>query len=295
MRRLESQGIVGTMHISIKPEVLFNLGPIPVTNSLVTSTIGALLLILLAVIVGNNYKRLPSGLQSIFEMVYEMFENLTVDSLGKTGVKFVPIIITFFLFIITNNWIGVLPGIGSIVLRHDTPAAEHKEDKAVKAEGDHKEGEAVKAEGDHAGEAKYSETPLFRGGNADLNTTFALALVAMAFVHINGVRSAGLGHHLAHFKNPLEIVSELGKILSFSFRLFGNIFAGEVLLGAMASIFGIVTKNFGVAWYGIPGGLIATPFLFFELFVGFIQAFVFAVLAISFLSLFYKTETSGHH
>ncbi len=276
------------MHISIKPEVLFNLGPVPITNSLLTSWIGALLLILLAVIVGRNYKRLPSGLQSIFEMVYEMFENLTVDSLGKTGLKFVPIIITFFLFIITNNWIGVLPGVGSIVFRHDA-AAEQKKGEAVKA-GDHHA-----AEGDLAAEEKHSETPLFRGGNADLNMTFALALVAMAFVHINGIRSAGLGHHLAHFKNPLEIVSELGKILSFSFRLFGNIFAGEVLLGAMASIFGIVTKNFGVAWYGIPGGLIATPFLFFELFVGFIQAFVFAVLAISFLSLFYKTETSGHH
>ncbi len=101
---------------------------------------------------------------------------------------------------------------------------------------------------------------------------------------------------MAHFKNPLEIVSELGKILSFSFRLFGNIFAGEVLLAAMGSIIAIVTGTTQPnTLFGIPGGLIASALLLFELFVGFIQAFVFAVLTLSFLSLFYKSSTVHSH
>lgn len=266
------------MHISIQPEVLFDLGPIPITNSILTSWIGSLLLIVVAILVGSNYKRLPSGLQSIFEMAYEMFENLAQDALGKSGLKFVPLAVTLFLFIVTGNWLGVLPGVGSLEFKGAQAAmvAEHKEGEAEV----HKEGEAP--------------TPLFRGGNADLNTTFALSLIAMVTVHAAGIKSSGLKHHLAHFKNPLEIISELSKVLSFGFRLFGNIFAGEVLLGAMAMLIYILTGN-KQTWHGLPGGLFATPFLFFELFVGFIQAFVFAVLTLSFLSLFYKTEASGHH
>jgi F-type H+-transporting ATPase subunit a len=278
------------MHIPpLKPEVLFNLGPLPITNSFLTSIIAALILCLAAIIVGKSYKRLPSGLQHIFEMVYEMFENLSVDALGKSGRSFVPFIATLFLFIIMNNWLGVLPGVGSLTI---TPKTEH----VVAATAGEHATEAKPAEGAEAAKAtegEHSEAiPLFRGGNADLNMTFALALISMVVIHVSGIRSAGLGHHLAHFKNPLEIVSELGKILSYSFRLFGNVFAGEVLLAAMGGIIAIVTKNTANTLLGIPGGLIATPFFLFELFVGFIQAFVFAVLTISFLSLFYKGEGS---
>ena len=263
------------MHTSLKPELLFNLGPLPITNSLLTSIISVLVLLIAGVAVGKNFKRLPSGMQHAFEMAYEMFENLAQEALGKDGLRFVPILLTLFLFIITSNWMGVLPGVGSITY---TPAA-----------AAHAEGEAKPAA---EGEARAEAVPLFRGGNADLNTTFALALVAMVFIHATGIKSSGLGHHLAHFKNPLEIVSELGKILSFSFRLFGNVFAGEVLLGAMSSIIAIITNNFANAFFGVPGGLIAVPFYLFELFVGFIQAFVFAMLTLSFLSVFYKAD---HH
>lgn len=194
------------MHTSLKPEVLFNLGPLPVTNSLVTSLISMLLLVVIAIVVGKNFKRLPSGLQHIFEMVYEMFENLAQEALGKDGLRFVPILATLFLFIITANWIGILPGVGSIVV---TPQTTHE------AADTHATTEAKPAaEGDtHAAadEHHVEAVPLFRGGNADLNTTFALALIAMVFIHATGIRSSGLSHHLAHFKNPLEIVSELGR------------------------------------------------------------------------------------
>ena len=92
----------------------------------------------------------------------------------------------------------------------------------------------------------------------------------------------------------LEIVSEFSKVLSFGFRLFGNVFAGEVLLTAMASILVIITGK-SLLLYGVIGGFIVTPFLMLEFFVGFIQAFVFAMLTLSFLSLFYKTENSESH
>lgn len=282
------------MHISIKPEILFYLGPIPITNSVLTSVIAALLLCVSAVVVGRNFKRLPSGLQHVFEMVYEMFENLATDSLGKAGPKFAPFAATLFLFILTNNWLGILPGVGSIgFYRSAEHSAVQTTEQATEQTAEHateqaSESGAAPAE-EHAAETEF--IPLFRGGNADLNMTFALALIAVVTVHAVGIRSSGLKTHLSHFKNPLEIVSEFGKTLSFSFRLFGNIFAGEVLLAAMISILVIITGN-QLTVYSLVGGVVAVPFVLFELFVGFIQAFVFAVLTLSFISLFYN---AGHH
>ncbi len=265
----------------VKPEVLFSLGSIPISNSMLTSWVAMILLVVVGFLVGKNFKRLPSGMQHIFEMVYELFDGMAVDAMGKTGRKFVPLVLTFFLLIITNNWLGVLPGVGSLLVK---PQASH----AV---------EAKEAKPAAEGEAKHEEkVPLFRGGNADLNMTIALALIAQVVIHASGIRSAGLSHHLAHFKpliGLMEIITELSKILSFSFRLFGNVFAGEVMLSVMAGLVVIITGK-TQALFGIPGGLIQTPFLLLELFVGFIQAFVFAMLVISFLSLFVKTDLSGH-
>jgi F-type H+-transporting ATPase subunit a len=270
------------MHISLQPEVLFYLGPIPITNSVLTSVIAAALLCVGALLVGKNFKRLPSGLQHVFEMVYELFENLATDSLGKAGPRFAPFAATLFLFILTNNWLGILPGVGSVGFYRPV------EHSAVQSAEHTSETTAEQAD-EHAAETEF--IPLFRGGNADLNMTFALALIAMVTIHAVGIRSSGLKTHLSHFKNPLEIVSELGKVLSYSFRLFGNIFAGEVLLTAMISILVIITGT-QMAVHALVGGVVAVPFVLFELFVGFIQAFVFAVLTLSFISLFYN---AGHH
>jgi F-type H+-transporting ATPase subunit a len=272
------------MHISTTPEVLFYLGPIPVSNSMLTSWIAALLLIAAGVLVGKSFKRLPSGLQHVFEIVYEMFENLAGDALGKAGKTFVPFAVTLFLLILVNNWLGILPGVGSLgIYRAAEPAV-------VGGSETSSEQNAAAGEGT-SGEHELEFVPLFRGGNADLNMTFALATIAMVTVHVVGVRSSGLKVHLSHFKNPLEIISELTKVLSFSFRLFGNVFAGEVLLAAMIGILAIITGN-QLTIYGLVGGVVAVPFVVFELFVGFIQAFVFAVLTLSFIALFYN---AGHH
>ena len=279
------------MHISFKPEVLFNLGPIPITNSFLTSIIAALLLCISAIVVGKNFKRLPSGLQQLFEMAYEMFDDLATESLGQDGKKFVPFVTALFLFIVTNNWLGVLPGVGSIGIYREVAQSAVVAPKLASS--------TTALNGDYvtaptaAGEREF--TPLFRGGNADLNTTFALALISMVVIHASAIRSGGLLHHLAHFRNPLEIISEFGKTLAYAFRLFGNVFAGEVLLTAMASIVAIISNNFNNPLFAVPGGLIAVPFYLLELLVGFIQAFVFALLTISFLSVFYKTDSSHSH
>jgi len=284
------------MHISFRPELLFNLGPIPITNSFLTSIIAALLLCISAIIVGKNFKRLPSGLQHLFEMAYESLENLAVDSLGQDGKKFTPFVTALFLFIITNNWLGVLPGVGSIGIYRPVNASAALSAPKLASATTLVQGEGVQVPAAESQEMEF--VPLFRGGNADLNTTAALALIAMAVIHISGIRSGGLVHHLMHFRNPLEIISEFGKTIAYSFRLFGNVFAGEVLLMAMGSLIAIITNNFSNPLLAIPGGLIAVPFYFLELLVGFIQAFVFALLTISFLSLFYvpagASPSHGH-
>jgi len=157
---------------------------------------------------------------------------------------------TIFLFILVNNWIGVLPGTGSIGFFEMV----HGKEVLV---------------------------PFFRSANSDLNMTFALALIAMGAVHLYGIVKLGPWGHLSKFlivtKGPiyffvglLEGVGEFAKVLSFSFRLFGNIFAGEVLL--------IIVMN-------LMPLLAPFPFLLLEFFVGFIQALVFAMLTMIFLKM----------
>jgi F-type H+-transporting ATPase subunit a len=171
-------------------------------------------------------------------------------------------------------------------------APKHSDGTAAKVQAKPAHVEAdkvVAAEG-----SKYVAAPLFRGGNADLNMTFALAIIAQVVIHASGIKTAGLRHHLHHFKNPMEIITEISKVLSFGFRLFGNVFAGEVMLTVMAGLLVLITGRTQTL-FGIPGGLIQTPFFLLELFVGFIQAFVFAMLIISFLSLFVKTDADHGH
>ena len=128
--------------------------------------------------------------------------------------------------------------------------------------------------------------PFFRGPNADLNTTLALALISVSITQYLSIKTLGIKNYIARFinlKNPikffvgiLEIISEFAKILSFSFRLFGNIFAGEVLLAVMVFLIPV---------------LVPVPFLALEVFVGFIQALVFTMLT----TIFIVVATEGHH
>lgn len=240
------------MHISLQAEVLGEFLGLPITNSLVLSLLTAFLLVGGGFFIASTLKFVPSKAQSTAELLVDGVLDFMTQILGdrKQTLKFFPLIATIFLFILLNNWIGVLPGVGSI--------------------GFH--------EVDHG---KEVFVPLFRSGNADLNATFALALIVTIAIQGYAIQRLGFFGHVSKFINLthgpihffvgiLELVGEFAKVLSFSFRLFGNIFAGEVLL--------LITM-------ALAPVLIPLPFILLEYFVGFIQALVFAMLTLIFLKV----------
>ena len=245
------------------------------TNSLVVSWLVVLLVIVIFSLLRLSIKKIPGKMQGVFEMIFEWFLE-TFDSITgsrQKSLQFFPLIFAFFIFILFNNWFGLLPGVGTI----GQVVSEHGESVLV---------------------------PYLRGGTADLNTTLALALIAVVASHLFGIFKVGAWAHLNKFINikafleipqkvwreptiilvnpikafvgAVEVVGEVAKVASLSFRLFGNIFAGEVLLASMAML---------VAW------LVPAPFLFLELIVGVIQALIFAMLTLAFLTI----NTSEEH
>ena len=233
--------------ITIHAEKLFSIGGFPVTNSLALSGAVFLVLTVFSLIFRKKIAMVPRGMQNVFEAVVDGALGLMDSVLGDRhkSERYLPLVLTIFLFVLVSNWSGLLPGVGSIMV--------HTEEGIV---------------------------PLFRSPAADLNFTLALALIAVTFVNILGVAAIGLKGRLStffDFSGPieffvgiLELVSEFAKIVSFSFRLFGNVFAGEVLLTIMAFL----------VPYAAP-----LPFLFLEIFVGFIQAFIFGMLTLVFVSM----------
>ena len=240
------------MHISITPETLFHLGPLSVTNTLLTSWLVIIVITFAAVILYLTLRKKPGRIQTAVEGVIEgllgFFE--TIGGSRETAKRFFPIVATIFVFVLFSNWAGIIPGVGSIGFHeiHD---------------------------------GKESFVPVFRSVYSDLNMTLALALLTVTLSHIFGFMAVGMKEHLGRFimlRSPiaaftglLEIISELSKVISLSFRLFGNIFAGEVLLVIIAFL--------------VPY-LAPVPFLGLELFVGFIQALIFATLAMVAFSSF---------
>lgn len=280
------------LHISLAAEKVLDLGGLPISNSMLTGWVASVLLILLALYVRKTISMHPGKLQVMVEGVigglYSLFEGI----LGDKVKVFFPLLATFFLFIIVNNWLGLLPGVGTIGFTH-TEAAAHEEasnDTNVVADphGEpvvsetHESDPYAVVEGEKKPEAAAHEkfTPLFRAATADLNTTIALALIAVLSLQFYGVKYLGLGAHLKkyfNFSNPimtfvglLELIGEFSRVISFAFRLFGNIFAGEVLLAVIAFLVPVI---------------VPIPFLGMELFVGFIQALVFTMLTSVFLNL----------
>jgi len=304
------------LHISISAETLFNVGGLEISNSILTSLIASAVLIAFGFAVRASLKNTtkPTGLQNFAEWIMEGLIGL-VD--GVTGSQkktndFLPFVATFFFFIIVNNWLGLLPGVGTIGFMEgeaghaylqpstvsvstpqayaatpvDThtntaPADTTHEESINRDESTHVEsGESL----DHAeaGEAAgHGPTfvPYFRAGTADLNTTFALAIISVFMTQVFGFKYNNLGYlkKYFNFSSPimffigiLELVSEFSKILSFSFRLFGNVFAGEVLLAVIAFLAALV---------------VPMPFYGLEIFVGFIQALVFALLSVVFFNM----------
>ncbi len=250
-------------------EPIFHIGSFTVTNSLLNSWLVIIIIVIACLALKRGIKSVPGKLQSVFEMTVDGFLGIfdSVTGSRKQSLKFFPFVFSFFLLILINNWLGLLPGIGSI-------------------------GKVVSEEGHEV------FVPFFRGGTADLNTTLALAIIGVVASHIFGVMAVGAWNYLNKFinikvlleipkkvmKDPtvmivnpikafvglIEIIGEAAKIASLSFRLFGNIFAGEVLLAAMA----------GILAFGLP-----IPFMFLEVIVGLIQALIFAMLILAYLTM----------
>jgi len=250
-------------------ESIFHVGNFNITNSLINSWIAILIILVLAVVVRLKIKAIPRGIQNVFEMAIEgaleIFDSVTGSR--QRSLKFFPLVFSFFLLILVNNWISLLPGVGTI-------------------------GRVVSENGEKV------FVPFLRAGTADLNTTLALAIIGVVVSHIFGIVAIGVWNHFNKFINIkafleipkkikedwtviiinpikavvgiIEIISEAAKVASLSFRLFGNIFAGEVLLASMSALLA----------FGLP-----IPFMFLEVLVGLIQALIFSMLILAYLTM----------
>lgn len=269
------------MHeVSIAAEKIFEIAGQPITNSILTTVIVSLILICIGFWYSKNKKLVPSKFQSLVEFPIEMMLSLTEQIAPKNVKEFFPLIMTIFIFVLISNWFGLIPGLSGITISEQQDHEEYMvEEHPTGEEGivntEETEHDTTSTDNDHA-----PAVPLFRAATADLNTTIALALIAVFATHYFGFKHLGVKIHLKkfiNFSNPinffvgfLELVSEVSKIISFSFRLFGNIFAGEVLLIVIGSLIPL---------------LIPVPFIGLEIFVGLIQALVFAMLTLVFSSI----------
>ncbi len=271
------------LHISLAAEVLFHIGPIPVTNSMLTMFIVMALILLVFTVVAKRAQAVPGRGQSIIEMIVEFILNLVEGTAGKTfGRRVLPLISAIFIFILFANLSGLLPGMGTIGVNREEPVEHTTAAVAAPASGEHTTTAPVTtAETTH--ETHKVLVPFFRAPTADLNMTLALAILAFGVVQVVGLRAHGVRGRIKHmadppFLFPIEVISEFSRIISLSARLFGNVFAGEILLGVMYAM-GAAIKIAVIPF------LFPVLFMFLEVLFGTIQALVFALLTLIYLVL----------
>jgi F-type H+-transporting ATPase subunit a len=243
------------IHVAISAEELLRIGPLSVTNSMVGAVLATVVLLLAAWYISRRSALIPGRLQSALELPVELLTGIVAGSSSRWR-GYVALVLGFFLMILVANWIGLLPGVGTIGITHIDEAGH----------------EAV--------------TPIVRPASADLNFTLGLAIIAFVMFIYWGIRANGprgylkelLGEplYMAPLMFPINLISEFSRLISLSMRLFGNIFAGEVLLATMIALAPI---------------LIPAVFLGLELLFGFVQALVFALLAMTYIG----TAIAEHH
>lgn len=260
--------------LPLKPDVLFHVGKLAVTNSMVVTWVVAAVIIICAQLATRKVMPVPQGLQNFWEWMVESLHDFLEGMIGRDLVrKTFWFFATIFIFILALNWFGLLPGVGTIGWGHHDPTGKFHIDR-----------------------------PLLRGANANLNLTFAMASVFFVCWIVWAIQANGPGGVIKHIFGPkgetkgilkvlmiviffivgwLEVVSILFRPISLSFRLFGNIYAGETMLEAMSHVVP------SLAW------LIPIPFYFLELLVGFVQAMVFMLLTAVFTLLIAQHEP-GH-
>jgi F-type H+-transporting ATPase subunit a len=261
--------------IQIQPEVIFYLGPLPVTNALLGTWISIIVLLLVFFFGTRRRDLIPSGMQNVVEWIVEYLLNLTESVAGTVKArKFFPLVATFFIFILFCNLLDIFPGVDTIgTVNLEALKVAHL---------------SAPTSFFLLGEYSNKLTPWVRPGTSDLNLTLALALVSVIVTQIFGFYTLGAKQQLSKyfnfkalfthgFQGPIEffvglieIITELSRILSFSFRLFGNIFAGSAVLAVFAWLLPFVSD---------------AVFIPFELFVGFVQALIFALLTLVFLEI----------
>lgn len=243
------------IHVAIKAETLFHLGPIAVTNSMVGSLIVFVLLASLAWWASRNHAVVPTRLQSLLEFPVEFLAGIVRAQHATRWRSILPPVLAIFLVVLFSNYVGLLPGVGTIGVRTI------------------EDGHEVIA-------------PLIRPASADLNFTLALALVAFVLFVGWGLRANGVRGYLKEtfvanpaymtpLMTPIHLVSELSRIISLSMRLFGNVFAGEILLAVMLAL---------------TFAIVPVAFLGLEMIFGAVQALVFALLTLTYITL----ATAGH-
>ena len=238
------------LNVEIAAEPLFSIGPLTVTNSMVGALVASVILLVVAWYVTRRATLVPSRMQVLVEFPIEWIANIVQGTGGSRWRSFAPLVITIFIFVLIANWLGLLPGVGTI--------------------GYHTE---------HHGEEVL--VPFVRAAGADLNFTLGLAIVSFIAFIAFGIKANGLGGYLKHtfianppymtpIMTPIHIISELSRLISLSMRLFGNVFAGEVLLATMLALVPLVVP---IAFLGL------------ELVFGFVQALVFSLLTMTYVIL----------
>lgn len=259
-------------HVSLPAEELFKIGPLEITNSNLTMLIVMCLLAIFFITIVRKMALVPGRRQALAELAVEGLLNFTVSTAGdrKLGRRIFPLAATLFIFILCANYSGLLPGVGSIYIKKDVVVAQ-----SAVADLKPEEKARLVTNPDGTMYLHDEQVPIFRLPNADLNMTLSMALIVVVLVQYMGIRSHGPGGYLKElftpaFLGPIHIIGELSRIVSLAFRLFGNIFGGEVLVTMM---------------YALTFVLIPTVFLGLELFFGLIQALVFTILTIIYIQL----------
>jgi len=246
------------LHISIGAQALFHIGDFPVTNAFVTGIVGTLIAVAILMIVAfsikkGKYNRFIGLVQWVFEGLLKQIDSVISDK--KLARKITPLAVTIFFVVLINYWLSVIPGLESVMI---------------------------------------NGVPLLRSLAADLNFTLALALITVVTVQVYAIRNLGVfGNGKRYLRNPfkdpigafegvLELIGEVSRGTALALRLFGNAFAGEVLLIVIA----LLTSY--------AASVVLPFFMLFELFIGFIQAYVFFVLTLIFTSLAVSHHDGGH-
>jgi F-type H+-transporting ATPase subunit a len=260
--------------IQIPPEVIFYIGPLPVTNALLGTWISTIALLLIFYFGTRRRDLIPSGMQNAVEWIIEYLLNLTEGVSGKVKAKkFFPLVAAFFIFILFCNLLDIFPGVDTIgTVNLEALRLSHLSAPTTIF---------------LLGEYSDKLTPWVRPGTSDLNLTLALALVSVIVTQVLGFMALGPKQQLSKYFNfkafkhgfqglieffvgLIELVTEISRILSFSFRLFGNIFAGSAVLAVFAWLLPFVSDAI---------------FIPLEIFVGFVQALIFALLTLVFLEI----------